>query len=283
MRTKKTSVRDKLKNLAEEIIMRPVPDRGLLFHPNESKKNNGQAGKQVTFDELVKKKNELPEDIHVWSARNFVDYFAKEYQHYTGGNYRRVYKSDCIIIADIQRVLEDNGFDKFEDLKNLIEWGMLHKQHVLDQSKYLSIASLLQNINYFMQTRVKPKPSTDKKDESVLHVIEAQIKNTDPFELFETYGIPTMLTYFVKIKGYKQEMIADRLRSRLVDLKANNGRKRLANIARSSLNNSPYPAEFYGLNWRTDYADIMKSFKVEPWWQELDNPGDYSPTHLAFL
>lgn len=281
------STKTMLTELAQETMLRPVPNRGLLFHPADVKKRESRQGKQVTFDDILKKKNDLPEDVAHWTARNFVDYFAQQFQVNTGGNYRRVYKTDCIIVAEIMRLLDENSLEKHEHTKKLIDWGFNNRMQVLERSKYMSVQALLDNVNYYVQRQSANtnKPKSDEKiDMSLIKEIEEALKTTDAFDLFEKYGIPIMVTYFAAIKDMPEEQLVQRASVRLTEIKGMpNGKKRLINIARSSISSAPYPEEFCALNWRELFEATFKSLRIETWWKNTDVVGEFSAKYVPFL
>ena len=268
---------DPSKDIIDRILSSSVPERGRLDHPIQPKKRPGTQGAQIALSDILKKDNGLPDDIHVWTSREFVKFFGRQFQEKTGGNYRLTFASDGPTFNDIMNFLASNGLDKHEWTKRLIEWGFERRDEIIKREGYLTPQALRSQVNYFYQDRVIPAleqgtVERDTSDVSLLKEIQEVLTTCKPLEAFEHFGIPITMTYFVNIKKYDETKLIAAAKDRFTTLKnsGSKGRQQVERIFRRSLILSPYPPEFVSLNWREDFKEFTKSYEGENWWRSED-------------
>lgn len=277
---------DAIHQMVTKVMSVEVPPEGQLINPFKPRR---RSNKQVSLDELITKKSpvELPEDETKWTSKNFVTYFAREYQSKIGGNYKITFTSDLPVIKQIGDFFESNGLPRNEWTKKLFDWSFDNHDQIIKKYNYFTLLSVFNSVNYFYQDEVLPSVETglverDSQDNSLLAEINDLQNKVKPTELFARFGIPITVTYLCNVKGYKLDKVINSLNTRFSDNKSADI-EILERIFNSSIINSPYPEEFLSLDWREEFEDLVKFFKTETWWRDKDYKGKPLTKYLTLL
>jgi hypothetical protein len=266
---------------AEAIIKRimesSVPADGQLTHPfkiDADKKEN----KQVTLADARNFK--FPMDVKSWSPKMFVDYFAQKYQEEVNVNYRKMYKSDIMIIRKMGDFLVSNGLERNTWVKKLIDWAFRHRQQIINKEGHFTTQEVLRQINYFYQQEILPKVEEneidrDTTDTLLLEEIQEADSSGKITEVFVRFGIPVALTYLVKIKKMNEDNLikATEQRIKLLSSGSSLEKEQLEKMLHSSVIGSPYPDDFIGLDWRENFSSYINKYIKESWWRQEDYKG----------
>lgn len=98
--------------------------------------------------------------------------------------------------------------------------------------------------------------------------------------LLKKYGLPLTYQYY-KQKGYENDKIIEAISLRLYHFKEKDT-ETLKEIAKMSIDFSPYPSWFNLLDWRFKYIDVFKFLKTMKWWREKDYSGNYVVEYESF-
>ena len=264
---------------AEEIVKRimkdPVPMQGQLIHPI---KKIDKKKEPTNLD--MSKKFPFPLDINLWTPKMFVDYFAQKYNEETGGNYRKVYRSDMMLVQQIGDFLVSNGMERNYWTKRLLDWSVKHKDEIIRRERHFTLQEVLRQVNYFYQQEVLPKVEEDEierdtQDTLLLEEIQKADEDGKITEVLIRFGIPVTITYLVNFRNVPLEKIIKATEDRLSSLSGGSilEKKQLEKIAQSSVIGSPYPAEFLCLDWRDLYSLYIGKYHKELWWRFEDYKG----------
>lgn len=272
--------------IVDRIMSEPVPDKGQLKHP--LKKDEG--GKQMTLSEAVAERTTFPTDFDRWSLRMLVDYFGFKFNAETGGSYKKTYGSDCSSFQLICKYFTDNGLQRYQWSKELVDWAFKHRERIVKDHKYLTIQTLPKLLNTYYQEEILPLVEvaqverTHEPDEPYLDELQESEVTDTKTELFAQYGIPAVLTYFVNKRGANEELIVTKLKEVVHDsLTTNDGKVLLERMFINSIVGSPYPKDFRGLNWRELLAGSTDAFERQKWWRDIDFNGTPLPKYQALL
>lgn len=270
---------DPTTSIIDRIMNNPVPNKGLLTHPLESKPKKKSI--QLTFDDIVGTDQDdgFPEDIKHWSPKTFIKFFCLQYGKSLNLNYRPTYGSDTSTFANIMNFFASSGLNKFEYTKKFIEWGFRNKEDIIKRKGYITPQTLRTQINFFFQDQVIPglikgDIVREQNDTSLKDEIDEAMKSGQTFEIFENFGIPIGMSYFHYIKGFDYAKLVKAMQLRFDELLNDgvDGIDQLERVFRRSMILSPYPDTFLGLDWRVKYIKYTKQFKNEQWWCENDYP-----------
>lgn len=282
---------DRAMAIVNHVLSQPVPPEGSLKNPfAPKKKEKRQGARQIDLSEMLSKTDSLPDDIKSWSTRTFVDYFAMRYQEATGGNYRRLYRSDCQVFVQIQKFLGSNGLEKAEWTKKVIDWSFERHDEITRRVGYFTPNSILAMVNYFYQDQVLPQVEEGTlergvSDTSLVEEMQQAEADGKATEMFARYGIPVTFTYLSAKRGLPLEKLTDILRDRLISLLGAGPKERLVveRIFQSSVIGAPYPDEYARRDWREVYEPYTKLFRKEAWWRDVDSGGKPLPKYYAIL
>lgn len=265
--------------IVRRIMQQPIPLAGQLTHPlhKEPKKT-----KQLTVTDI--RNFSFPIDINAWNSKMFVDYFAKKYQEVTNANYRRVYRSDIMIIQNMGDFLVSNGLDRNKWTKRLIDWAVNNKDEIIRREGHFTLQEVLSQINYFYQQEVLPRVEDDAierdtQDTVLLEEIQKADAEGRITQVFARFGIPVAITYLVKVRDVDEDAIIDATEQRLKTLCAGSvlDKEQAEKIFQASIIGSPYPEEFLLLDWRSKFKEYTKPYTKQLWWR----PEDYKGKPLA--
>lgn len=259
-----------------KIMSKPVPLQSELTNPFSANKRK----KKIVLNPDEKKDITMPDDVLLWSSKNFVDYFAETYKEKTGGYYKKTYAADNAIFAEIGKFLNSNGLQKQEWTKKFVDWCFNNRSMITEKSGYLLPTSIINYLNHFYQEEVMPKVEEDTIDRSyfessLLDEIMQVDKESKASHLFYRFGIPIAATYFLQIKGLKEETVLKGLQFYLNTLANGDVEQKniLSVVCERSVMKSPYPIEFNFLDWREKYKPIISQFAKENWWRDSDYKG----------
>ena len=262
--------------IVARIMSKPVPKQSELSNPFASNKRR----KKILLNPEEKADNTLPDDVLLWSVKSFVDYFADTYKEKTGGYYKKTYSADNSIFTEIGKFFTSNGLQKQEWTKKFIDWCFENQAYIIGKSGYLLPTSIINYLNHFYQQEVMPKVEEDTIDRSyfessLLEEIIQVDKDSKASHLFYRFGIPIATTYFLQVKGIKEETVAKGLDFLLNSLSNGDAEQKntLSVICERSVMKSPYPQEFNYLDWRERYSKISSQYKKENWWRDNDFKG----------
>ncbi len=285
--------RDIAAEIMERIMSEPIPTRGQLNNPLIKEKVTKRKG-QIRLSDipLTEDRNVggYPDDVRVWTDRQFVDYFADHYQAEIGGNYRRIYRVDCQIIQKIIHFFTLNGLEGKEWAKKFLDWAFLHQKSIIRREGHFTLNDILRVINHFYQEEVIPQVEEgviqqDTTDVSMLEELIEADKNGKAAEIYTRFGIPIAVTFYVNIRGFKFDTVMKGTEQRLSML-AQGGvteRQQLGQILHSSIINSAYPDKFLLLDWRNKFEAQAELFYSETWWRDADYRTKVQDKYLALL
>ena len=274
-------MRSKIENdptyqIVARIMSKPVPLQSELTNPFAANKRR----KKLLLNPDEKKDNTLPDDVLLWSVKSFVDYFADTYKDKTGGYYKKTYAADNAIFSEIGKFFSSNGLQKQEWTKKFIDWCFVNQSKIIEKSGYLLPTSIINYLNHFYQEEVMPKVEENTIDRShfessLLDEIKQVDKESKASHLFYRFGIPIAATYFLQIKGIKEETVVKGLEVFMNTLANGDAEQRnmLSIICERSVMKSPYPEEFNFLDWRERYKTYSSRFNKENWWRDNDYKG----------
>ena len=273
---------DPAQAIIERILGEPVPSEGQLKHPLATKPRQ-KGVYQHTAEVLLaqaQQRSEFPTEVAEWTTRHFVDYTAKRIQEETGGNYKKLYRADIGYIQQIQRFMASNGLAKNDWTRNFIEWCLLRRAQIVRKDGFFTIQVLPRYLNQFMQEEIMPQVergavSRDQFDTSLLEEIEQAVSEGKATEVVVRFGIPVAVTYFVKVKGFGQTRLIQALHERFNSMVKSGaeGHLQVSRVFQASVLGSPYPADFLALNWRVEFADLVKIFEGDSWYRPDDYKG----------
>lgn len=279
--------KDATQELINRIMNEGVPAAGQLIHPLNAAKN--EKKKQMNLND-VKKNVGFPSDVKAWTPKLFVDYFAQRYQEVTGANYRRVYKADIKLIQDMGDFLVSNGLERNMWTKKLLDWAMKHREEIVRLEGHFTPQEILRRINHFYQEQVLPQVEQgdiirDTHDTILLEEIQKADADGRTTEIFNRFGIPVSATYFVKTKGFKEETVIKAVEERIKTLSSGSAsdKEDLYKMLHASIVGSPYPSEFYCLDWRDKFSSYIKEHKKETWWRTNDYKGKPLPKYYSLI
>lgn len=265
--------KDKVNEIIKRVMSQPVPEQGQLVHPVTD-----HTRKQVTLEDA--RKANIPMDIKVWTPKHFVDYFAQQYQNTMGGNYRKVYKSDIMIITQIGDFLVSNGLERNTWTRKAIDWGVKNKDYIIAHEGHFTLQEIYRQVNYFYQQEILPKVENDTierdtEDTVLLEEIQLADEAGKIPEIFSKFGIPVAVTYLVNIRNVNEEKLMQATNLRLKSFVNGSAleKKQLEQILQASVIGSPYPENFCGLDWREQFKNHTRNYTKEPWWRNEDYKG----------
>jgi hypothetical protein len=263
--------------IIERVLSEPVPPRGDMSNPYKKAADGGL--KQLGIRD-VDRAMRFPENPDDWTLRKLVDYFEYKVKDASGLNYRGIYKSDCPSFQKYAKQFADQGLHRYLWCKELIDWAVERRAEIVKRYKYLTVQTLEHVVNEFMQEHVMPLVEEDKvernepPDEPFLEEIAEACAASRRLEVFGRFGIPVMVTYYVKIKGEDEEKLIEGLRNALSAAMASPENKALVErIGVNSIVGSPYPSWMLALDWRSRLPEFVKKISVQRWWRDQDFKG----------
>lgn len=245
------------------------------FKPKPRSKKNSLLPKTI---------QEPDDDFTSWNSRDFVDYFALQYQKIIGGVYKKTYSSDCSHINSIKDFMDSNELDMNEWTKKFIDWCFINKEYISSLSGSFLLSGLNKQLNTYYQQVIsvnkQSKPIVDIFDELADMVINGKTK-----EALTIYGIPIVSTYIQNFKNISDKSLIigyNKLFKTLSDGDADT-QKLLTKIIQRSISRSPYPDEFVMLNWRNEFSGYIEKYKNELWWRNDDYSGSYQYNFNRFI
>lgn len=278
-------------DVAEEIVRRimscTVPEKGQLIHPLKST-DTKKAPRQVKITDAST--YGFPSNVDEWKLKNFVDYFAKQYQEATGANYRKSYRADNMIFQLMGDFLVSNGLERNKWLKNFIDWSFKRRTDILRSEGHFTPQEVLRYANYFYQDQVLPKVEQneiirDTQDTNMLDEIDKSVSEGKLTEVFCRYGIPAGITYLINVRKMDTDKVIAMVDGKMASLV--NGsvleKELLSKMLQSSIIGSPYPSGYEGVYWRDMFGEYTKTFRKEIWWRENDYKGKPLPKYYSLL
>ena len=235
-----------------------------------------KENKSQNWSDLILK-NSIPEDINDWSSKDFAHWFAKELNSKINIPYVIEYSRDCSSIKRIKDKFISVGFSGNQMVKDFIEWCISQYKEIKENSNRFDLTILHDYINQFLQEENKNEEIQERKlnfdilQEMNNECVSNNVKSINI--LLKKYGLPLTYQYY-KQKGYEIDKIIEGISLRLYHFKEKDI-ETLKEIAKKSIDFSPYPNWFGLLDWRLKYIDIFKSLKTMKWWREQDYSGNY--------
>lgn len=279
-------------DIVKRIMQEPVPAEGQLLHPIKSdaikKKQEREEKKAINLEDA--KNFKFPFDVNTWTPKIFVDYFASKYSTETGGVYRRVYRSDIMIVQQIGDFLVSNGLERNLWTKKFIDWGFKNREEILKRERHFTLQEVIHQINYFYQREILPKVEEDEierdtQDTVLLEEIQKADESGKITEVFIRFGIPVAVTYLVNFRNIDEAKILKATKDRISALFGGSSveRNQLGKIFQSSIIGSPYPPEFLASDWRERFEAYVVPFKKENWWRDDDYKGKPLPKYYSLI
>jgi len=278
---------DAVHELVMSVMSVEVPAEGQLVNPFKPKR---KSSKQTSLDEMLNRRtpSELPDDVNIWTNKNFATFFARNFQNYFGGNYKITFVSDLPIIKQIQDFFKNNGLDSNEWTKKFIEWSFENNEIIIKRYNYFTLNTVLNSINYFYQDEILSKVESGEvvrieNDYSLLKEIDDLQGKISSTEIFARFGIPITVTYLCNIKKYSYAKVMSALMKRFENSQSSSDIQILERIFNSSIINSPYPDSFLCLDWRDLMKEQINFYKTETWWRDSDYKGKYLNKYESLL
>lgn len=257
----------------------PIPPKGEL--PPVRKRTRGQ----MSMGDLDDSRPDS-EDASGWTTRHFVDYFARKWHETSGGNYKKTYRSDQVVFADIGKFMASNGLPKNEWTKKFIDWCFERRAEITRKAGHFVPNTLRPYCNYFYQDVVMPQVEENALERNhyevpILQEIEQADKEGKANEIFIRFGIPVASTYFIVHRGLRAEVVEKGL-GVMIDALASGdaeGRATLGLMFHRSIIRAPYPDFFQHRDWRERWGKYTKPFQGENWWREKDYLGKPLPQY----
>lgn len=241
----------------------------------DEKLNKKENKSQNWFDLILK--NSIPENVNDWSSKDFAHWFAKELNSKINIPYVIEYSRDCSSIKRIKDKFISVGLSGNGIVKDFIMWCINKYPEIKENSNRFDLTILHDYINEFLQqenTNVEIKER--KLNFDILQEMNKECVSNNGKSmniLLRKYGLPLTYQYY-KQKGYEVDKIIEGISLRLYHSKEKDV-ECLQEIAKRSIDFSPYPQWFGLLDWRFKYTDIFKTFKTMKWWREQDYSGNY--------
>lgn len=270
---------DELDILAKDLnsILKKTTDDSLEKLLNK-KDNKNIENPWINF---ISKK--LPDDINLWSSKDFVHWFAQELQGQLNIPYIVEYSRDCSAIKKIKDQLLSVGITDQKIIKDFMSWSIKNYNRLKEDNNRFDIPVLNKFLNEFFQyvdiiddqrsigfdiLEKMENESTDKKSAMV--------------SLLKQFGIP-LTVQFYKYKGFEVEKIIDGIKTRLYRF-AEKDLLLLQNTIQNSIDFSPYPNWFAFLNWRDFFTDLIDVYKIKSmkWWRDIDYSGNPAIEYSKF-
>jgi len=263
----KSKIKDPTLEFVQGIYMLHVPEKSELSNPFAA--NKRQRSKKI----VVKTDKGFPEDINLWTAKTFVDYFAEEYKNNFNGFYKITYTSDNKIINNISDFMEDNNLSKNEWTKKFLDWCFVNKEVMVRKSGHFLLMNLPSYLNRYYQDVIISDHKTPLI--SIYDEVKAMANDGKSKEMYSKYGIPAASTYYAQSNNIEETAIINGLKKLFATLSEGTmeDKKLLENIFQKSITRSPYIEGFVLVDWRETFQDIVEKFKEETWWRDEDYPG----------
>jgi hypothetical protein len=124
----------------------------------------------------------------------------------------------------------------------------------------------------------------ETSDVSLIQEIKDAESSGKHVEILKRYGAPVALTYLFKIRGAEPDDLMKHFKSYVSKMNETAaGRAVIKEICIASINGSPYPKEFIGLNWRECSQMETSYLRSEPWWRDTDYKGVPLEKYQALL
>lgn len=239
--------------------------------------------KQQNWSDLIFKSS-IPEDVNDWSSKDFAHWFSKELNSRINIPYVIEYSRDCSSIKRIKDKFISVDLSGNQIIKDFIEWCINEYSNIKENSKRFDLTILHDYINQFLQKSNKNEECQERKlNFDILQEMNNECINNNGKSmniLLKKYGLPLTYQYY-KQKGYENDKIIEAISLRLYHFKEKDT-ETLKEIAKMSIDFSPYPSWFNLLDWRFKYIDVFKFLKTMKWWREKDYSGNYVVEYESF-
>lgn len=265
--------------LVEQVMSAPIPTMGELIQSHKNTRG------QLSMRDVEDGRGDTA-DASGWTARQFVDYFARKWHEASGGNYKKTYRSDQVVFADIGKFMASNGLPQGEWTKKFVDWCFERRAEITRKETHFLPQTIRHYLNHFYQEVVMPQVEEETLERShyevpILEEIEQADREGKANLIFLRFGIPVASTYFIVHRGFKPEVV-ERGLGVMIDTLATGGaedRNRLGQMFQRSIIRAPYPDFFEHRNWRERWAKYTLAFQDENWWREKDYRGKPLPQY----
>jgi len=260
------TVNDPTYDFVKSIYLQHIPSQSELSNPFSCNKRQKKRN-------VVTKTKEIPNDVSVWTPKNFSDYFGTEYKRVFDGVYKITYTSDNKIINIIMDFMNENGLEKNDWTKKFIDWCFLNKSVILQRSGHFLLAEFPNFLNRYYQDVISTNSTVALMD--IFSDVNSLASEGKSKELFSKYGIPISCTYYSTYKNISDEQLILGLKKLFNQLSKGNIQEKqlMSDIIQKSISRSPYNENFKLLDWRKVFETEISKYKVEPWWRLDDYPG----------
>lgn len=257
------------RELVDKVMSQPIPNMKTQKAPKRA----------ITTLKEVKLSTNFPDDVETWEAKHFTHYFAAVFHAQYQGHYHANYRADVPAIKTIMKRLKSQGLTEKKWMKDFIDWFF---QNIKSGKKatYITPNSMVSQTNAYYQQKIMPMVETQELEryDDQSNLIE-DIKNAYDegriSNVFKTFGIPIAATFFIRHRQVSEKAVESALLKHLKEQskKGLAGHEVLHEICMASLLGSPYPDNFYMLDWRRRFNTVFGQFAFEKWWRDEDYKG----------
>ena len=239
---------------------------------------DNSVGKIKSWSDFLDKKV-LSENVEEWSGKDFVHWFARMMQEKFQVPYVIEYSRDCSAIKKITEQFNMVGKSEKQIIQDFILWAIENYPAIKDDAGRFDLPTVNKFINEFLQQSI----GVDEQRKLGFDILEemgkVDSKGAMAF-LLKKYGIPLVIEFY-RAGGYDEDKIMEGVKKRL-EYWNKNDIMVLQNVARRSIDYSPYPDWFYGVNWREYFGDIWEDSKKCKWWRDGDYKGGFAEEYVKF-
>jgi len=207
-------------------------------------------------------------DIESWTLKDFARYFADKCPQFDIP-FVLQFNRDVSGIKSIKENLMIAARGGNKDLKQYIDWAFDNRNMIINKDKYFTIGTIAKHINLFLQSLPDDDNYRPSWGEKLLPLMIGEYQKNKAVGLLVRFGIP-LTAAFMRMAKLQDSQIKSGIGDRLTGLVSDKEYQVIAKIARQSTNCSPYPDNFFMIDWRDEFSPIwdISGCKTQSWWHE---------------
>lgn len=230
--------------------------------------------------------NSFSQDIDKWSSKDFVHWFTYKLYSQLNIPYIIEYSRDCSSIRKIKDQLTAIGKKDNKIIRDFISWSIDNYDKLREEEGKFNLPILSKFLNEFLQNNQDEKEDNRSLGFDIIKNMKKEASlnpKNSMISLLLKFGIP-LTAEFYYYHNHDLEKIIAGIHKRLKYFEDNDIVK-LQNIAKNSIDFSPYPDWFKIKDWRQEYNDIFnnESFNKSKWWRTIDYSGNFAIEYNNFL
>jgi hypothetical protein len=236
--------------------------------------------------EDVVQKHSISENVEEWSSKDFVHWFVSNLHSKLNLPYIIEYSRDCAAIKRIKDQLLLIGYNEQLIIKSFLTWGMDNYSYIKQNNERFDLPTIGRFLNDFIQQELVSSDDINPVERMLTNIYKDVLdivkhKEKAMTELLIHYGIPITGQCYIKT-GNGAEKINNGIANRLNYFLENDIMK-LEDVARRSIDYSPYPQVFAFIDWRERYKAVWVSVSKQRWWRNNDYGGKPAAEYNKFI